>query len=554
MITHISIQDFAIIKELSVDLHPGLNIITGETGAGKSIIIEAISMALGSRADTDYVRSGAEKATVTMIVDTDDLAVDDILDEIGADIENPMVLHRQISAVGKSVCRINGCIVPLSALNKLCKRIADIHGQYDHQSLLNVENHVEILDSYGKEDIEAVRGMTADFYKNYIQTVASLNKLKAQMADSERQKDLLAYELAEIRSAALLPGEDEALCDEIKLMQNSEKIFETLTLCYSSIFSQERSASDLLGTALQHLEGISGYSKDIDDISQSISQAYYTLEDMSHTLRKHKDSMNFSAEELDEKISRLDVIDTLKRKYGGSIERIFAYAQKAENSLRSIENADEETAELENRQALLKEQYETACQRLSALRKRTAVMLSGEITKELQELHFKDGLFLVKQEVGTPGEKGTDSIEFLISANKGEAPKPLAKVASGGELSRIMLAMKRIIGDLDHIPTMIFDEIDSGISGATAGIVGKKLESIAKTHQVICITHLPQIAAFGDHHYRIGKISDEISTHTTVTPLNEEQKIEELARLLSGTSITDLSRETAKELLKLSRG
>lgn len=553
MITHISIKDFAIIKELNMDLHPGLNMITGETGAGKSIIIEAISMALGSRADTDYVRTGAEKATVTIVVDTDDINTDDLLEQAGIPFENPMILQRQISTVGKSMCRINGNIVPLSVLSLFCKKVADIHGQYDHQSLLNVDNHVEILDLYGKENIAPIKKMTADFYKGYTQATSALNNLKKKLIDSERQKEISRYELMEIRAAGLTPEEDNILEEEIHLMQNSEKIFEALTTSYTSLFSDDHSASDIIGKALRSIDGISEFSKELEELSETLSDTYYKLEDLGHFLRKYTDSINFSPEELEEKITRLDTIEKLKRKYGRSIESIFAYEKKAEEILLTIENADEEIKELENRKTLFKEQFDVAAERLSVLRKAAAERLSAEITKELRDLHFHDALFIVKAETGSPSEKGIDLLEFLISANKGEIPKPLAKVASGGELSRIMLAMKRIISDLDKIPTMIFDEIDSGISGATAGIVGKKLLAISKLHQVLCITHLPQIAAFGHTHYRIEKLTDATSTQTTVTPLNENERIEELARLLSGTSVTEQSRANARELLQLSR-
>ncbi|NCB41646.1 MAG: DNA repair protein RecN [Clostridia bacterium] len=553
MITHISIKDFAIIKELNMDLHPGLNIITGETGAGKSIIIEAISMALGSRADTDYVRTGCEKATVTIIIDADDVNIGDILDQVGIPFENPMILQRQISAVGKSICRINGNIVPLSTLHLFCKKVADIHGQYDHQSLLNVDNHIEILDLYGKEEIAPIKSMTADFYKSFTQTSSALNNLNAKLADSQRQKDIMKYELAEIRAAGLTLGEDSLIEEEVHLMQNSEKIFEALTTSYSTLFTEDHSASDILGKAMRSIEGIAEFSKEIKDMAEVLGEAYYKLEDIGHFLRKYTESIHFSPEELDEKIIRLDLIEKLKRKYGGSIESIFTYESKAENTLAIIENADEEIKELERKKAMFKEQFDTAAARLSSLRKTAKEKLSEEITKELRDLHFNDAIFVVQSEIGNPSEKGIDTLEFLISANKGEFPKPLAKVASGGELSRIMLAMKRITSDLDKIPSMIFDEIDSGISGATAGIVGKKLRSISHTHQVLCITHLPQIAAFGDTHYRIDKFTDETSTQTTVTPLGEPERVEELARLLSGTCITEQSRANAKELLLLSK-
>ncbi len=552
MITHISIRDFAIIKELSMDLHPGLNIITGETGAGKSIVIEAISMALGSRADTDYVRTGCEKATVTMMVDTDDVQLGSILEEAGVQEEDTLILQRQISAVGKSVCRVNGSIVPLSVLSRLCRSIADIHGQYDHQSLLNVDNHIDLLDLYGKQEIGPVRQMTSEFYRGYEQTSVALDRLQKQLAEGERQKDLMRYELDEIRSASLIPGEDEVLEEEIRLMQNSEKIYEVLTTAYDSLYADEGSVSTVLGKSVRDLSGIEEFSAQLREISSALSDAFYNLEDLGHTLRQYKDSMEFSPDELDEKITRLDTLEKLKRKYGGSLETIFAYQSKAEKELEKIEHADEEIEKLNRQKSLLREQLQTASARLHDLRLRYGKLMADAITSELKELHFQDGIFISDIQSGPFSAKGIDRVEFLISANKGEDPKPLAKIASGGELSRIMLAVKRIIGDLDRIPTMIFDEIDSGISGAAAGIVGSKLYQIAGRHQVLCITHLPQIAAFGRHHYRIEKISDEISTHTTVTPLDPDSRVEEIARLLSGTLVTDQARAGARELLKLS--
>lgn len=552
MITHISIQDFAIIKELDLDLHPGLNIITGQTGAGKSIVIEAISMALGSRADTDYVRSGCEKATVSMMVDTGEMHLESLLEEAGIPLDDPLILQRQISAVGKSLCRINGTLVPLSTLNRLCRNIADIHGQYDHQSLLNVDNHLEILDLYGKQEIEAVRRMTADFYAGYEQCVSSLDRLLARLADGERQKDLMRFELQEIRGAAVLPGEDEALEEEIHLMQNSEKIYEVLASSCEALYSDEASASVLLGRAVRDFGGIEGFSGPLAELSAGLRDAFYSLEDLGRTLRQYKDSLEFSPRELEDKIARLDMLEKLKRKYGGTLENIAAYEAKIEKELQKIEQADEEIDRLQRQKVLLKEQLHAASSRLHDLRVHYGKLLSQAITGELRDLHFKDAVFETQIQAGPYSARGTDQVEFLISANVGEIPKPLAKIASGGELSRIMLAMKRIIGDLDRIPTMIFDEIDSGISGATAGIVGKKLREISRAHQILCITHLPQIAAFGDHHYRIEKSSDAISTHTTVQPLNAADRVEEIARLLSGTQVTEQARASARELIALS--
>ena len=550
MISHISIKDFAIIKDLELDLHPGLNIITGETGAGKSIVIEAVSMALGSRADTDFIRTGAEKACITLTVDTEGLDVSAELEEAGVPADDPLVIRREISAGRKSLCRVNGIIVPLSFLGKLCRRLADIHGQYDTQTLLNPDGHVDVLDLYGGSDLGNIAGMVRGFYADMTRTAASLASLKHKLADAERQKDLARYEVQEIDAAGVQAGEDETLEEEIRLMQNSENIYQTLSQVYDAVYDSDDSASGRLGSCLSALEGISSFSKDLGDAAQQFSDAYYALDDLGRDLRRLRDSVSFSPEELEEKMERLDLLEKLKRKYGGSLEAVLAYRDKAAQELQTIENADAELEDLKSKLKLYKEQYETAAARLSVLRKRTAKTLEEEVDRELADLNFADAALSVSIEDSPASEKGSDRVEFLIRTNKGEAFKPLAKIASGGELSRIMLAMKRIIGDLDEIPTMIFDEIDAGISGATAGVVGEKLRSIAEDHQIVCITHLPQIAALGDHHYRIQKTSDEISTQTTVVALSEAERVEELARLLSGTVVTESARQQARELLK----
>ena len=549
MISGINIKDFAIVKELSVDLKPGLNIITGETGAGKSVIIEAISMALGSRADTSYVRTGCDKAVVTLIIDTDDCELGGILEEMGVQADDPMIIRREISAQSKSVCRVNGTIVPLSALNLLCKKIADIHGQYDQQILLDPDNHLEILDLYGGKDLRIAKEDTAKAFAEYAEYSNAYYKLKKELSDAERQRDFLRFELAEITSADIKPGEDEALEDSIRIMENGERLYEAVSNAHMELYDAEYSADSTLGNAIRSLEAVRGISPDIDKVLQRVYDVYYELDDMNSELRNARESVNFSQRELDTNIERLETINKLKRKYGGSIEKVLEYARKAENSLSDIENADEKMRELEDNIKSSKELFDHRAEGLSKMRHTAAERLEKLVDNELSELNFSNAHFKVFFTKTNSSALGTDGVEFLIATNRGEVPKALAKIASGGELSRIMLALKSIIGDLDEIPTMIFDEIDTGISGATAAVVGDKLVSIAKNHQVICITHLPQIASRGESHYRIEKVSDEISTHTTVVPLSEEERIEELARLLSGTVITDTARMQAKELL-----
>ncbi len=537
MISHIDIKDFAIIKDLSLDFKDGLNVITGETGAGKSVVIEAISLALGSRADTDYIRHGAEKAVISMLIDTED---------------NQYHIKREISQ-GKSVCRINGELVSLSELSALCKNLVDIHGQYDHQSLLNHDNHIGILDKYGAPDLFSVKLDVAEKYEAYADASMQLRDLRRSVSDSARQKDFLKYELDEIRAASVKPGEYEELEENIKMMENSESIYSALNKAHETLFSGDSAAYSLLGEATAALEEVKEYSADLAELLQRVNDIYYSLEDINSDLRSNKDRISFSQAELDVAIERIEVLNKLKKKYGGSLEAVISYADEAEKKLSDIENFDDMMSALEKKIFELKSAYDNAAEELTLKRKETAAKLSELVNKELAELNFTNAVFSVKFDKCTPSAEGIDVIEFLISANKGEDLKPLAKVASGGELSRIMLALKRITGDTDGISTMIFDEIDTGISGATAGVVGDKLKTIANNHQVVCITHLPQIAAKGSSHFRIEKISDEISTQATVVPLNNEQRIEELARLLSGTVITDSARAQAKELLQNDR-
>ena len=551
MLDSISIQNFAIVKELNLDLKPGLNIITGETGAGKSVIIEAISMALGSRADTSYVRSGQDKAVISLVVDTDDCNIDKILDDLGIPNDNPMVIRREISSSGKSICRVNGAIVPLSSLNLLCKNIADIHGQYDQQTLLDTDNHLRILDLYGGNELNSLKKKTSDAYSLYIQNKNELNELKKNLADSERQKDFLQFQYDEINTAKLRAGEDEELEEDIRLLENSERLYSVLNECYSQVYERENSANSILSKSLSSLEGITGISKNIDELVSRFNDAFYEIDDIDNQLRSLKDSITFSQSELDEKIDRFETIKQLKKKYGSTIDDILAFAEDAKKKLLTIDSGSERISSLEKSIEESKALYDKISSRLSEKRKEVAVILEGLISKELFELNFNDARFSIKLNPVDCGANGNETAEFLIATNKGSELQSLAKIVSGGELSRIMLALKRIIGDLDGIPTMIFDEIDTGISGATADIVGNKLNDIAENRQVICITHLPQIAVKGNNHYRITKVSDEISTSTTVVPLGINERIEEIARLLSGSTITDSARKQAKELLNI---
>lgn len=556
MITHIKIQDFAIIDHLDVDFHEGLNVITGETGAGKSIIIEAISTALGSRADTTYVRTGKDKAIIQLTLDTSDERSQAFFEENGITPNEEAVIKREISKTGKSVCRINGEIVPVSLLSKFCRGLADIHGQYDHQSLLNAEQHVFLLDSFGGPELQKVRTTTEEVYHQYVDCSRQLNSLKNNLAAAQRQRDFMSFELDEINKIKPVLGEDDELAQRITLLENSQRIYERLSRAYELLFGEEQSVISQLNAVTNQLGDVAEFSSDISSFNDQVSDAYYQLEDVSEELRRFKDNLTFSPEELEEAYKRQDLLDSLKRKHGGTLEAVFTYAKEVEQSLTKIDNADAEIEDLTRNLGIYREQLKLASSRLSQLRHDAAELMSQKINAELLELNFQNAQFVVdfkEQEKTVYTANGIDIVEFLISTNKGETPKPLAKIASGGEISRIMLAMKRITGELDYIPTLIFDEIDSGISGITASIVGKKLVQIAENHQVMCITHLPQIAACGEHHYKIQKTDNDESTVSTVVPLSEEERVDEIARLLGGINITETTRESAKELLTLSK-
>lgn len=556
MITHIKIQDFAIIDHLEVDFHEGLNVITGETGAGKSIIIEAISTALGSRADTTYVRTGKDKAIIQLTLDTSDERSQAFFEENGITPDDEAVIKREINKTGKSVCRINGEIVPVSLLSKFCRSLADIHGQYDHQSLLNAEQHVFLLDSFGGPELEKVRTTTEEVYHQYVDCSRQLNSLKNNLAAAQRQRDFMSFELDEINKIKPVLGEDDELAQRITLLENSQRIFERLSGAYELLFGEEQSVISQLNAVTHQLSDVAEFSADISGFNDQVSDAYYQLEDVAEELRRFKDNLTFSPEELEEAYKRQDLLDGLKRKHGGTLEAVLAYAKEVEQSLTKIDNADAEIEALTRNLGIYRDQLKLASSRLSQLRHDAAELMSQKINAELLELNFQNAQFVVdfkEQEKTVYTANGIDMVEFLISTNKGETPKPLAKIASGGEISRIMLAMKRITGELDYIPTLIFDEIDSGISGITASIVGKKLVQIAENHQVMCITHLPQIAACGEHHYKIQKTDNDESTVSTVVPLSEEERVDEIARLLGGINITETTRESAKELLALSK-
>ncbi|MDR1778822.1 MAG: DNA repair protein RecN [Clostridiales Family XIII bacterium] len=540
MISHIRIQDFAIIQEIDAEFHDGLSVITGETGAGKSIIIEAVSLALGGRADRQFVRTGKEKARIQVVAD-----------------QPETVISREISAAGKSLCLIDGQIVPLKDLETATRRLADIHGQYDQQNLLYPERHIEIIDAFGAKHIEPAKTRVAEKYAAYETVKKQLAQLKADANASEREKDFLRFEIREIDAAKADAGEYEELTEQVKIQQHSEQIFRALSEATGALSDGERPAVEALAEARGSLSAVAGISRELAALHEELGNLYYALEEQASAIRRMLEGVDFSPRSLDENIARLDLLDRLTAKYGakGDIDAMLKHRDAAAEKLSRIEFSAEEMEKLAGDLARRTEELAAESAILSKLRRKAGEALVSAITAELTQLNFSDAKLdiLFTGEPDDPAcftESGTDKAEFLISANKGQPMLPIARSASGGELSRIMLAFKAVIAEFDRTPTLIFDEIDTGISGVTASVVGEKLLQMAAHRQIICITHLPQIAALAAHHYRIEKSSDEAATYTTLREIQGEERVQDIARLLGGKNITQATLQTARELLE----
>lgn len=555
MLRNITIRNFAIIDNISLELQNGFHVLTGETGAGKSIIIEAISMALGSRADTTYVRTGKEKAVIEITADADDPEIKAALKENNLYDGDDLFIVREIYAEGKSICRVNGTLVSLAFLSNICKKIADIHGQYDHQSLLDVSSHLLLIDSYNRSTIQPTRQRVADLYEKYSSLKSKINKILNARTENRRNRDFMEFELTEIDQAKLSIGEDETLNEQLLLLKNSETLYSTFSKVYETLYGGTSSSMDGLSNSTALLGQIKNFSKEYEDLAETISDCFYRLEDIQPDLRRARDSIVFSDEAINQVQERIDLIVRLKKKYGDTIEKILEYKENILKKLDVIESADNLLESLTEELQLCENELQNTCKKLSSLRRKAATEMEKDLEKELKDLNFRDTSLIVSiSPISNQAETkytsfGTDQAEFLIVTNKGEQPKPLHKIASGGEISRIMLAFKTILGNFDKIPTLIFDEIDSGISGATASIVGRKMKKISQTHQVICITHLAQIAACSDHHYRISKEEASGKTSTSIEPLNDEDKVYEVARLLGGLHVTDVTLKNAEELI-----
>lgn len=541
MLERLIIDNIALIEHIDLELHDGLNVLTGETGAGKSIVIDGVNLALGGRANKDLISSNKPKARVEAFFDISNLeSVKAALSERGIGYEDcQLIIVREITAAGKSVSRINGEIVSLNILREITSRLVDVHGQHEHQSLLNPSNHIDIIDSFAQDEVLPVKELVGAEYSAYSKLISELNSGFVSEGERERRIDILTYQINEIDAAKLSPGEESQIKEEIELLSNSETISEALEISGDRICG-ERGALETLRRAAAELGRISGFSAQYDELHKRIDCLYYELEDASYALRDLRIGYEYDPGRLDELERRLDIISALKRKYGGSIEGVLNFREKAQNELEGLMGSGERREQLKKELERAKQRYFEAADKLTALRKRAAKRVAEQVTGQLSDLGMKKAHFDVAFErCEGIHHNGVDRVEFMLCANAGENLKPLAKVASGGELSRIMLAIKTVLAASDGIPTLIFDEVDTGISGVTAVRVGEKLTRIARRRQVLSITHLPQIAAFADCHLLVEKTVDDDRTITNLREISGAERICEIARIMGARGESD---------------
>lgn len=551
MLTNLHVKNLALIEEADVEFGPGLNILTGETGAGKSILMGAVNLALGQKASRDLIREGAESCLVELIFQVEDPAAREALKDQGIETEDgQLIVSRKITG-GRSVSRINGESCTAARIRAAASFLLDIHGQHEHQSLLYRDRQLEILDAYGREKLQPLLTETAEKYHRYRQLKKELEESRMDESARARELSLLEYEIREIQEADLRQGEEEELDRSYRKMSNSRKIAEVLGAVHQ-LTGNEGGAGDLAGRALRELSGVSELDEELAGMESSLADIDSLLGDFNREAAAYLDNFSFSQEEYYQTEKRLELIHHLKTKYGNSTEQILAYRDRQEERLEKLRHLEERRAELESALAAGEKELEEICRRVTELRAGYCRELTEKITGALKDLNFLEVAFEIRLDsLPDYTQKGRDQIEFMISTNPGEAVRPLSRVVSGGELSRIMLAIKTILADRDSTETLIFDEIDTGISGRTAQKVSEKMAEIGRGHQVICITHLAQIAAMADEHFEISKKVEGQETVTRIRKLDRRESIEELARILSGAEITKAVLDSAEEMKDL---
>lgn len=543
MLRQLRIRDFAIIDTLTMDFGPGLNVLTGETGAGKSIVVDALGLTLGARAQTDMIRTGKNETTVEAYFD---VPSHEQLERLGITAEDGIILRRNLSSAGKGRAYINDTMVNVQTLFEVGRSLVDIHGQHEHQSLLSTENQRAMIDAYGKLLDE--RGDLEKLFHEVQSIRHELSTLRSGIREKEQRTDLLRFQMQEIDAASLRAGETEALTEERAILANLSKLNELTEGAYLLLYSGEGSSSEKLSLAISMLKEVSRIDQGIAETLALLESALPLVQDAATSLRSYGDRYDADPGRLDDVEERLELIKRLERKYGEGIEGILQHRDDAVKELETLAFSDERVRELDGLLAEKEKELHERASRLSARRKEISKKVADAVKGVMGELAMEKADFVIEVKAAPLSPTGLDGVEFLFSANTGEPPKPLLRVASGGELSRIMLALKGTLAEVDRIPVLIFDEVDAGIGGRTAESVGRRLKNLARRHQVLCITHLPQIAAMADRHIMIEKVQRREGVYVRLKELSRKEREEEIARMLSG-KVTDISIKHAKELL-----
>ena len=553
MLCEIKIENVAVIEKAAAVFSDGLNVLSGETGSGKSILIDSINAILGNRTSREIVRSHTPKAMIWATFRGIGAKTRAQLADAGYEAENELLLYREITAEGKSTCRINGMPATASVVRDICSGLINIHGQHDNQSLMNPARHLGILDSFAQN--ETAHDAYYVVYKELCRVKKEIDALSMDETEKERRIETLRFQIEEIGAAELRPGEEDELLNRRTLIRNAQTVTEQLNIAYAALSGAEDApgAGEMLGSAATALESISSLSEDFAPLAEQMSGLYYTARDAASDIADILARCEFDPQALDAVEERLDLIYRMKQKYGGDVQDILAYLDAATAELDGIETGAQRLDELYDRQAALYDKAKALADALTQTRLEAFERFNAQITDALRFLNMPGIRFTLSHKKGPLAGSGQDSVEFNISTNPGEEPKPLAKIASGGELSRIMLAVKSALADKDDIGTVIYDEIDTGVSGLAAGRIGEKLKQTAQGRQVICITHTAQIAAQADNHLLIRKNVSEDRTYTEIDALSGEGRVQELARMISGDKITELALANAREMLRMAK-
>ncbi|KRN75569.1 hypothetical protein IV73_GL000053 [Weissella kandleri] len=553
MLQELSIKDFAIISELNLSFDDGMTVLTGETGAGKSIIIDAVGLLAGGRSSTDYLREGTKKAVLQGLFTLENTErITPVLDKYDIELdEQQLLIHREIQQSGRNVIRVNGQLVNTTGLREIGQYLVDIHGQNEHQELMKVERHEALLDQYAGAELEPARQTYTEAFKQYQSLAKRYRQRQADKQAFAQRLDMLTFQVNELQEAQLMTGEEEELDHEYQELSNFQDVLEALSAAYTSLDGDwEGNGLTIVGEALSSMESIEEVGSRYQKLTETIRDSYYELQEAASELAAVRDGLEFDGDRLQTVTDRLNLIHTLENKYGATVEEILSYQNQIEQELSLMKGEGTELSDLKEQVVQAQHTTHVAAQKLTDLRKQAAGQLTQAIHEQLADLYMDKAVFSVHMEkTKTLHATGQDQIEFYIQTNPGEAAKPLAKIASGGELSRMMLAMKTIFAQDQGVTAIVFDEVDTGVSGRVAQAIANKISKIAEHSQVLTITHLPQVAAIAQHQLYIKKKIVDDRTLTTVTPLDVKARIDEIARMLSGNQLTDAARQNARDLL-----